>query len=58
MNADKKEKLLRNLRYVDENLKLTDDPTKSVGFIDLVLVKDAYAPYFVITFFECIDYTF
>ena len=52
MNADKKEKLLRNLRYVDENLKLTDDPTKSVGFIDLVLVKDAYAPYFVITFFE------
>ena len=54
MNADKKEKLLRNLRYVDENLKLTDDPTKSVGFIDLVLVKDAYAPYFVITFFECI----
>lgn len=54
MNADKKEKLLRNLRYVDENLKLTDYPTKSVGFIDLVLVKDAYAPYFVITFFECI----
>ena len=52
MDADKKEKLLRNLRYVDENLKLTDDPTKSVGFIDLVLVKDAYAPYFVITFFE------
>ncbi len=52
MNADKKEKLLRNLRYVDENLKLTDDPTKSVGFIDLVLVKDAYAPYFIITFFE------
>ena len=52
MDVSKKEKLLKNLRYVDENLKLTDDPTKSVGFIDLVLVIDAYAPYFVITFFE------
>ena len=52
MDVSKKEKLLRNLWYVDENLKLTNDPTKSVGFIDLVLVKDAYAPYFVITFFE------
>jgi hypothetical protein len=52
MNADKKEKLLRNLWYVDENLKLTDDPTKSVGFIDLVLAADIYSYYFVITFFE------
>ena len=52
MNAEKKEKLLRNLWYVDENLKLTDDLTKSVGFIDLVLAPDIYSYYFVITFFE------
>lgn len=52
MNADKQEKLLRNLWYVDENLKLTDDLTKSVGFIDLVLAPDIYSYYFVITFFE------
>ena len=52
MNADKKEKLLRNLRYVDENLKLTDDPTKSVGFIDLVYGAGTYSYYFIITFFE------
>ena len=52
MNADKKEKLLRNLWYVDENLKLTDDPTKSVGFIDLVYGAGTYSYYFIITFFE------
>lgn len=52
MDANKRKKLLENLWYVDENLKLTDDPVKSVGFIDLVLGK--YTFYFVITFFECI----
>lgn len=50
MDANKRKRLLGNIWYVDENLKLTDDPVKSVGFIDLVLGKYTY--YFVITFFE------
>ena len=52
MDVSKKEKLLRNLWYVDENLKLTNDPTKSVGFIDLVYGAGTYSYYFIITFFE------
>ena len=50
MDTYKRKKLLENLWYVDENLKLTDDPVKSVGFIDLVLGQGTY--YFIITFFE------
>lgn len=52
MDTNKRKKLLENLWYVDENLKLTDDPVKSVGFIDLVMGKYTY--YFIINFFECI----
>lgn len=52
MDINKRKKLLENLWYVDENLKLTDDPTKSVGFIDLVFGAGTYSYYFIITFFE------
>ena len=52
MDINKRKKLLENLWYVDENLKLTDDPTKSVGFIDLVYGAGTYSYYFIITFFE------
>ena len=50
MDANERRRLLGNLWYVDENLKLTDDSIKSVGFIDLVLGDGTY--YFIITFFE------
>jgi hypothetical protein len=52
MDTNKRKRLLENLWYVDENLHLTDDPIKSVGFIDLVMGKYTY--YFIINFFECI----
>ena len=48
-NYDRK-RLLQNLCYVDENLMITQDVSKAVGFLDLISDTEGF-PRFIINFF-------